>query len=390
MTNRYMMIGLLALLLLIAGCAEEIKAPVDPVISGGTLTPVPDVFATGMSGVEAYYYVYLPDGYNDGGDPYPVVYMLHGFSGDENYFPAIFGLTTAVDELIAAGDLDPMVLVFPNGKNAFAGSFYTDGAHPYVGNAATHILDVITEVEDNYHVATDAAGKAICGASMGGYGSLNIALDNPGMFGYVGVNSAPVAFWGTKTLDPPTDDYKGIEELLPFILAETGFTPDPDWDPANPDPAVMEDYQTRMVPSEDKPLTSMMVAMAAAFSPTAVAGPTSHGALFVDLPIGLDGELYMDVWDLWLTRDILYRTVVQDLSNQAASFATFDLYMCVGLEDDLGLFGAHQVLETVLTEIGFAPEVSRYFASEAGIPAGHVEFTSPEFLLMLEWFDGKF
>jgi len=383
-----MMIGLLALLLLIAGCAEEIKAPADPVISGGTLTPVLDAFATAMTGADAYYYVYLPDGYNDGGDPYPVVYMLHGFGGDENYFPAIFGLTTAVDELIAAGDLDPMVLVFPNAGNAFGGSFYTNGLHPAVGPAADHIVEnvdnlfisVMEEVEANYHVATEATGKGICGASMGGYGTLNIALDNPGMFGYVGVNSAPVAFWGTRTIDPTDLTYSGIEELLPYILDETGYDPDND---------TPEDYHAKIVPSEDKPLTSMMYAMGAAFSPTTVPGETST-ALGVDLPIGLDGEIYMPVWELWLTHDILYRTVVQDISNQAASFATFDLYMCVGLEDDLGLYGAHQVLEGTLAALDMAPEVSRYFASDAGIPAGHVEFTSPEFLLMLEWFDGKF
>ncbi|GBE30975.1 endo-1,4-beta-xylanase Z precursor [bacterium BMS3Bbin04] len=391
MTYRLSVIGLLALLLLIAGCTEEINAPSSPV-SGheGTLVPVADAFALAMNpgDVGSAYYVYKPYGYTEDGNPFPVVYMLHGYGGDENYFPIVFGLKEAVDEKIALGELEPMVLVFPNGKTPLGGGFYTDS--DYLGGTATfaqHILDVIAEVEAGYNVSTDAATKGIAGASMGGYGALSLAMDNPGMFGFVGVNSAPLAFWGTRTLDPADMTYTGIEELLPTILAQTGY------DPATDTP---EDYQTKMDPSVGPP-TSMMFAMAAAFSPTDAAnpGPTSHGTYGVDLPIGLDGEIYMPVWSRWMERDILNRVVNPDPAiNDAASFATFDLYMSVGLEDDLGLYGAHQVLEGTLTAVGFPPAVSIYYEGVNDvfgvIPAGHVEHTLPQFLLMLEWFDTKF
>jgi pimeloyl-ACP methyl ester carboxylesterase len=388
MTHRFYMIGLLALLLLVAGCAEELKAPTDPVAGNeGTLVPVVDAFATAMAGgVESYYYVYLPDGYSDSGTPFPVVYMLHGYGGDENYFPNIFSLKALVDEQIAMGDMDPMVLVFPNGSNALGGAFYTDGTHPIVATSEAHILQIVGFVESDYNVATDAAGKGIAGHSMGGYGSLNIALNNPGMFGFVGSASAPVSFWGTKTIDPADDTYSGIEELLPTILAQTGY------DPATDTPA---DYQTKMNPSVGPP-TSMMFAMAAAFSPGDPANPGPTYVPFnpalpgVELPIGLDGEIYMPVWQEWLKHDIMYRTIVPDGTNQAASFATFDLYLTVGLQDDLGLYGAHQVLEGTLTALGMTPEVSRYYSEANGVPAGHVELTASEFLMMLEWFDGKF
>ncbi|MBS1262610.1 MAG: Endo-1,4-beta-xylanase Z [Calditrichaeota bacterium] len=434
MNRAIFLFGVLALLVLCAGCAEEIEAPSAPWAGHeGQLVPVRDAFATAMNpddgddddgddddGDDEYYYVYLPDGYSESGDPYPVVYMLHGYGGDEDFYPAIFGLTDAADAMIAAGEIDPIVLVFPNGDNAFGGSFYTDSPHEAVGDAATHIMNVIGEIEADpqFNVGTTPELKAITGLSMGGYGALSLAMDNPDTWGYVAVASAPVSFWGTKTLDPGDDTYAGIEELLPTILAQTGFSPDSTWDPANPNPGVMQAFQDSLNP-ELGPPTSMMFAMAAAFSPVTNPddpGPTAHAATGVKLPIGLDGEIYMPVWEQWLARDIVTRLISLDPNiNDAASLATFELYLTVGLDDDLGLQGAHQVLagtppdgEGVLHGVGFPAEENRYYGDPVdidgddeidqyrvpgpfgGIRAGHIELTQAEFRLILAWCSEKF
>ncbi len=427
MRERLTLFGLAALLLLLAGCAEEIEAPTDVWVGReGTIETMADPIAEALNPSDAdgaQTLIYLPDGYSASGDAYPVVYMLHGYGGDENMFPTIFGITALFDEMIASEVVEPFVAVFPNGDNELAGTFYQNSPYPLVGASADRMMALVGSVEAAYNVSTDPAGKAICGLSMGGYGALSLALENAGEFGFVGVLSGPVSFWGERTADPVnipnTDDvYAGIEELLPAVLAQGGFTPDPNWDPLIPDPDLTSAYQAAMLNGlQQGPPTSMMFAMAAAFSPGDPANPGPTYVQFdpnlpgVELPIGLDGEIFLPVWNLWMARDIIAR-LSTDPAQQAA-MAGMDIYMACGLSDDLGLFGAHAVLATVLVnnfgvDFTAGDNVNRFFGTPnnpdagfpfdggtiddvfGGFPAGHTEAAREELRLIVEWLDGKF
>ncbi len=381
-TTRKLLSCAVILAFLFIGCATEITAPDAPVIAKGTLHIVNDAFLTSGN-----YYVYTPPEYDaNRAEGYPVIYMLHGFGGDENYFVALFSAVDAADLLLANSEIEPMILVFPSASNAFGGSFYTDSPHPAVGNSQQHILDIIADVDGSYNTLADPAKRAICGHSMGGYGALSIAMNTPNTFGSVACIAAPITFWGTM---PDADTYKGIQELMPSILAETGY----DEVLANNPVGDYARYQELMVPSSDKRLTSMMFAMGAAFSPTDPANPgMTSTALGVDLPIGLDGQIDMTVWNRWLTHDPLRR-----LSTQYLNLVNVNLFLDAGAEDDLGLFGAHDVFAGAIQTLGLPINLTHYetyasFLDSEGYPikADHTVHTYERLKVLLMWQSNQF
>ncbi|MDP8237591.1 MAG: alpha/beta hydrolase-fold protein [Candidatus Hatepunaea meridiana] len=378
---------------LFIGCASEEIAPTAPTVTKGSITPVVDPFmATIGDTTSSCYYVYTPPGYDvNRAQGYPTLYLLNGFGADENYFVALFSAVDAADWLLSRGDIEPMILVFPSGHNNFGGSFYTNSPHPYVGQSANHILTIVSDVDLNYNTIEDPASRGIGGHSMGGYGALSVPLDSTGVFGSISVIAAPIAFWGTKTMPPHNDEtYKGIEALLPSILAETNYDSVLEANPGVGDTAA---FRAMFYPAPDRRLTSMAFAMAAAFSPTNPAAPvpTSIAAVGVDLPINIDGTLYMPVWNRWMARDIVSRFS----GGQLTSLVGVKVYLDAGLDDDLGLYGAHQVFAGALAAASMSPDVSLYYdgipnSESADIPADHTTHTFERVKKQLIWHSGQF
>jgi S-formylglutathione hydrolase FrmB len=121
--------------------------------------------------------VYLPDGYQESTQVYPVVYLLHGAGGDENEWRTKGGAKETLDGLIKRGLMRPSVVVMPTVGPA---SWWANGAAEKSESAIMN--DLIPYVESRYKVARDRKGRAIGGLSMGGYGALNLALRHPEKF----------------------------------------------------------------------------------------------------------------------------------------------------------------------------------------------------------------
>ena len=60
--------------------------------------------------------VYTPAGYEKGDQRYPVFYLLHGMGGDENAWSDLGRATQIMDNLIAQGKAEPMIVVMTNGN----------------------------------------------------------------------------------------------------------------------------------------------------------------------------------------------------------------------------------------------------------------------------------
>lgn len=399
--RKFISMFLVLSLVLLAGCASEITAPVEPTVLKGTITPVPDSFmATIGDATSGYYMVYTPPAYNaNRAEGYPVLYMLHGFGGNENYYVALFSATDAADWLLANGLIEPMILVFPSGHNALGGSFYTNSPHPAVSNSEGHILSIIDDIDNNYNTADGPGGRAICGHSMGGYGALSITMNNPDMFGAVSIEAGPISFWGTM----PDPTYKGIEELLPSILIETGYDTILAANPAG----VQAAYKQMMYPSPERKLTSMMFAMAAAFSPSNPFAPVAttidsiyklddqgnpyKSPLWVDLPIGINGAIEPVTWSRWMAYDCVARFA----SGQAANLANVKIALDAGVQDDLGLQHAHEVFAGAMQAAGMAPTMMETFPdisdSEGNtIPADHTTHTFERIKKLIAWHSAQF
>src|SRR5262245_14169070 len=73
-------------------------------------------YKSGVVGDERDYYVYTPPEYDPkAGQPYPVLYLLHGFSDDASGWTAVGRAHVILDNLIARGKAKPMLIVMPLG-----------------------------------------------------------------------------------------------------------------------------------------------------------------------------------------------------------------------------------------------------------------------------------
>ena len=146
--------------------------------------------------------VYTPAGYETSGKEYPVLYLLHGIGGDENAWSELGRAAQILDNLIAQGKAEPMLVVMTNGnisQEACPGETSEGFKVPTMmlpktmeGSFETAFPDVVKFIEKTYRVKKDKAYRAIAGLSMGGFHSLFISINHPDMFGYVGLFSAAV------------------------------------------------------------------------------------------------------------------------------------------------------------------------------------------------------
>ncbi len=128
--------------------------------------------------------VYLPAGFDAASDAkYPVVYLLHGLYGTYKDWETTGHMKDVVDELIAVGEVVPMVIIMPNAgdpdiHNNWNGYFNMPG-RPYED---FFFKELIPTVESRYKVYGDKQHRAIMGLSMGGGGSTVYAQRHPDMF----------------------------------------------------------------------------------------------------------------------------------------------------------------------------------------------------------------
>ena len=185
--------------LLIGGDARTDLYKVNKV-AHGTVSKV--WYESPTAGITRRLTVYTPAGYETSGKEYPVFYLLHGIGGDENAWSELGRAAQIMDNLIAQGKAEPMILVMTNGnisQEACPGETSQGFVAPTMmlpktmeGSFETAFPDVVNFIEKTYRVKKDKAHRAIAGLSMGGFHSLFISINNPDLFGYVGLFSAAV------------------------------------------------------------------------------------------------------------------------------------------------------------------------------------------------------
>jgi enterochelin esterase-like enzyme len=177
--------------------------------------------------------VYTPPGYSSA-RKYPVLILLHGIGGNDREWVDACHADNVLDNLLADGKIQPMVVVFPNGNSsvtADAGAaFAGEGAGARGGGRGPGgfeswgmpfendlLKDIIPYVEAHYSVYTDREHRALAGLSMGGGQTLNIGLSHIETFAWVGgFSSAPNT---KRPADVVTDPAAAKEKLKLLWLA---------------------------------------------------------------------------------------------------------------------------------------------------------------------------
>jgi len=223
--------------LFLAGCTDKTKDnPTRPDIPDQGLSGWLDAmqtfalaFSTSMDPGYMVYQGYTPPEYDwagGGGRPYPVLYLLSPFRGDERYYFE-HGLAEVADRLLAEGKIQPMIIISIDGQSQLGGSFYTDSwqqgkyftalvedqtypdvrfiddygiytedGQPFDGYKTLYSTGLINRVDDWFHTTVDPRARAISGVGMGGYGAFNLAV-NTDLFGSVSAVNAPLDFDGS-------------------------------------------------------------------------------------------------------------------------------------------------------------------------------------------------
>ncbi|WP_100609915.1 esterase [Confluentibacter lentus] len=143
--------------------------------------------------------VYTPPGYDASADKsYPVFYLISGTTDTEETFFKVGRTNWILDNLIAEGLAEPMIVVMPYGNTAARIAEQTGGAKPDDPARDTEaafdrmkqlendlIKQIIPYVESNYRAIKDRESRAIAGFSRGGGQTLRVAYGNMNTFAWV-------------------------------------------------------------------------------------------------------------------------------------------------------------------------------------------------------------
>lgn len=172
--------------------------------------------------------IYLPPGYEESKQRYPVIYYLHGFLVDDSLMMYWNHINELMDTAILSGRIHPMILVMPNSDTKFGGSFYTNST--LTGNWADYIAkDIVNFIDKKYRTIPDRNSRGLTGHSMGGNGALKIGMEYPDIFGAVYALSPAVLGWATdfsvnspafKNMDSFRNELSGMQIVSGLMKGE--------------------------------------------------------------------------------------------------------------------------------------------------------------------------
>ncbi|MBR1406853.1 MAG: esterase [Bacteroidales bacterium] len=166
---------------------------------------------SGTPGMYRRMYVYTPFGYdpNDKSRAYPVLYLLHGGGGDEDAWSTLGRTCQILDNLIARGEAQPMLVVMPNGnptQRAARTLMVPENPDVPKGNGsfdnyASLPADIVPYIESHYNVIKDRSGRALAGLSMGGGQTFYTGFRHIDMFSSLGIFSSGLLGGRTGAFD---------------------------------------------------------------------------------------------------------------------------------------------------------------------------------------------
>lgn len=121
--------------------------------------------------------IYLPSGYDQSNQRYPVLYYLHGFTWSDSLQIAVDRFNLLLDKAIETGKISPVIVVLPDHHTEYRGSFYTNST--LTGNWADFTaIDVVNHIDKNYRSISDRSSRGITGHSMGDMERLNLGCSS--------------------------------------------------------------------------------------------------------------------------------------------------------------------------------------------------------------------
>lgn len=192
--------------------------------------------------------IYLPPSYEKSKNKrYPVLYLLHGIGDTDQTWTTDWSgkgrgyetIKDAMDKGIAEGKFGKMIVVMPDQKTNWFGSFYVNSS--VTGNWDDFTSEELVKyIDGKYRTIANSENRGIAGHSMGGYGAIVIATKHPDVFSVsYGMNPAIIDWGGDLTIENPAFKFilnaKSFEELgktqdvykMAMITVAQAFSPNP-------------------------------------------------------------------------------------------------------------------------------------------------------------------
>jgi enterochelin esterase family protein len=215
------------------GGPAPVDAPYQPTaVPHGTVAAV--WYPSPVTNAERRMRVYTPPGYETTDGRYPVLYLFHGGGGNEDHWFDSGLAHVALDNLIAAGAIEPMIVVTPNANwDLPSAPAHSPAANDGNGGGPPMGLDMdkaendiingqIRYLEAHYRTLPGRENRAIAGLSLGGGIAISIGLKRLDQFAYIGEFSTGLFGGVSGAAYEPFD----AEALWPGFLSKPAATND--------------------------------------------------------------------------------------------------------------------------------------------------------------------
>jgi enterochelin esterase-like enzyme len=160
-------------------------------------------------GKEVNYTIYLPADYETSARSYPITYLLHGYGDSDDGWVQFGEINRYADKAIADGTIPPMIIAMPDGGV----SWYINNFDGTVNYEDFFIKEFMPLIEKMYRTKNEKRYRGIAGLSMGGYGTLNIAMKYPDLFAACAPLSAAV-FDDVDAVNSPQEQWESTFAIL--------------------------------------------------------------------------------------------------------------------------------------------------------------------------------
>jgi enterochelin esterase-like enzyme len=150
------------------------------------------LFPSPSTGTQRRAFVYTPPGYEaDTSARYPVLYLQHGWGEDETAWSNQGHANLIMDNMIAAGETRPFIIVMTYGMTNDVQIGAPGGLASFdIAPFETVLLkELIPYVDSRFRTLADRDHRAMAGLSMGGFETKLITARNPDVFSYIGLFS---------------------------------------------------------------------------------------------------------------------------------------------------------------------------------------------------------
>jgi enterochelin esterase-like enzyme len=220
---------LLALPLLWGKCALAVSPMARTPLLHGSLVLKSMPPSTILGGRKITTWIYLPPGYADSTERYPVVYLLHGQPGGWTDCFISGHVEEMADSLISSRQMAPAILVAFDANGPHGTHDMTDFCNRVTDGYRAEdfiVQELVPYIDTTYRTVADSGHRALWGYSSGGYGALNLGLRHPDVWnimashaGFYRAEDDPGTL--TKVLGPQAENVALWQQNSPLETVKT-------------------------------------------------------------------------------------------------------------------------------------------------------------------------